>query len=360
MIYRKPHYFDDFSCLADKCVDTCCSGWQIVIDDDTLEKYGRLSGKFSDELKSGVDFDEGCYKQRDDKRCIMLMDNGLCRQICALGEESLCKTCHLYPRHVEEYEGLREWTLSLSCPEAAHIILNSEEPVRIIETEDDQADPLEDEFENFDFFMFTQLEETVPFFYKLAISRETDIESRAENILEMARLVQSCIDDNRYADMAEEISEYIVKDIACYRYEYNKMALEILDSLEVLREEWMDILKAHKILINSGKESYEKSRAEFYLNLKDKNKWNIFKENVLFTTLFTWLNGSVYDDMFYAKAALAVFCMRMIEEISITKIVNDGTDSFETFEEITRRFMREVEHSDDNLIAIEDFLSDRM
>ena len=44
----------------------------------------------------------------------------------------------------------------LSCPEAARIILSCKEPVRFLEEEDD----LEDDFEEFDFMMFSQLEDT--------------------------------------------------------------------------------------------------------------------------------------------------------------------------------------------------------
>lgn len=62
----------------------------------------------------------------------------------------------MYPRHTEEYEGLRELSLSLSCPEAARIILSCKEPVRFLE----EGDDLEDDFEEFDFMMFSQLEDT--------------------------------------------------------------------------------------------------------------------------------------------------------------------------------------------------------
>lgn len=37
MIYTYPDYYKKFNCIADKCPDTCCGKWQIVIDDDSLE-----------------------------------------------------------------------------------------------------------------------------------------------------------------------------------------------------------------------------------------------------------------------------------------------------------------------------------
>lgn len=42
MEIRVPHYYRKFKCTADKCPDTCCAGWQIVIDEETLEKYHKF------------------------------------------------------------------------------------------------------------------------------------------------------------------------------------------------------------------------------------------------------------------------------------------------------------------------------
>ena len=40
-----PHYYKNFKCIADKCRHSCCVGWEIDIDDDTLEKYRNLEGE---------------------------------------------------------------------------------------------------------------------------------------------------------------------------------------------------------------------------------------------------------------------------------------------------------------------------
>ncbi len=38
MRYRRPHYYEQFSCIAGVCPDTCCAGWQIVIDEEAPKK----------------------------------------------------------------------------------------------------------------------------------------------------------------------------------------------------------------------------------------------------------------------------------------------------------------------------------
>ena len=39
-----PAFYKEFSCIADACPDTCCAGWQIMIDDKSLRKYRRFKG----------------------------------------------------------------------------------------------------------------------------------------------------------------------------------------------------------------------------------------------------------------------------------------------------------------------------
>ena len=36
MRVRVPDYFDGFSCLAGACPHSCCIGWEVVLDEDTV------------------------------------------------------------------------------------------------------------------------------------------------------------------------------------------------------------------------------------------------------------------------------------------------------------------------------------
>ena len=44
MEFTFPNYYKEFSCIAGSCPDTCCAGWQIVIDNKTLKKYQHFKG----------------------------------------------------------------------------------------------------------------------------------------------------------------------------------------------------------------------------------------------------------------------------------------------------------------------------
>lgn len=52
-------------------------------------------------------------------------ENKLCDIYKEVGEDALCYTCKQYPRYIEEFGGVREVGISLSCPEAARIILGN-------------------------------------------------------------------------------------------------------------------------------------------------------------------------------------------------------------------------------------------
>ena len=51
MEFTFPNYYKEFSCIAGSCPDTCCAGWQIVIDNKTLKKYQHFKGPFHNRLR---------------------------------------------------------------------------------------------------------------------------------------------------------------------------------------------------------------------------------------------------------------------------------------------------------------------
>ena len=128
MEFTFPNYYKEFSCIAGSCPDTCCAGWQIVIDNKTLKKYQHFKDPFHNRLHNGIDWKEHVFRQYN-RRCAFLNEENLCDIYTEAGPKMLCDTCRNYPRHIEEFEGLREISLSLSCPEAARILLSQKEKV---------------------------------------------------------------------------------------------------------------------------------------------------------------------------------------------------------------------------------------
>ena len=174
MRYRKPQFYDNFHCIAGDCPDTCCAGWQILIDQESLEKYSSVNTDFGTRLLNSIDWYQGAFEQYN-KRCSFLNDENLCDLYQEMGADALCQTCRMYPRHVEEFEDLREYSLSLSCPEAARIMLSTEEKTKFIETEDTLE---EEDYEDFDLLLFDRLEEARDYIFSMIQNRTLDFSKR--------------------------------------------------------------------------------------------------------------------------------------------------------------------------------------
>lgn len=376
MRYLKPYYYNEFKCIAEKCPDTCCAGWQIVIDDETLEIYSNEKDEFSYRLKNSIDWAEGVFFQNNG-RCAMLNDNNLCDLVTAKGEGALCKTCHMYPRHIEEFEGVREYSLSLSCPVAARIILEDTNKLIFDIEENDETDPLEEEFEDFDFFMYTQLEQARDVIFEIIQNRDLSVDIRMSYIMDMARKFQNAVDEQEVYRMEEIAEEYkaLGEEILQaskfeqisdnIRFEKVNFAYELFKELEVLRQDWPEIIEdVKKNLYNGTCEDYSKIRDEFYhdfVNEITDDRWEIFKEQLLVFFVYTYFLGSVYDDLVYSKLALSTFSVCFIEEIIISEwLKNNKHINLNKCIEISYRYAREVEHSDDNLNILEEMFMDRL
>jgi len=122
-----PNYYQKFKCVADRCKHSCCIGWEIDIDEDTMDLYNSLDGEFAERIRASIEGEEPHFVLGDGGRCPFLNKNGLCDIICELGEDAICDICYLHPRFGNFYKDFTETGLGLACEEAARIILTEEE-----------------------------------------------------------------------------------------------------------------------------------------------------------------------------------------------------------------------------------------
>ena len=122
-----PAYYQDFHCIADQCRHSCCIGWEIDIDENTLSKYQALQGGYGAVIKESICTDtdgEPHFRLGEGDRCPHLNEKGLCRIILNLGEEHLCDICREHPRFYN-FTQVAEVGVGMSCEEAARLILSS-------------------------------------------------------------------------------------------------------------------------------------------------------------------------------------------------------------------------------------------
>ena len=371
MIYTIPDYYKEFQCIADKCEDTCCAGWQIVIDKKALSNYKRMIREGKVKLLAMIDWKESVFRQSEEKRCAFLNEDNLCNLYTDCGESSLCKTCRRYPRHIEEFEGVREITLSISCPEVARILLSKKEPVAFVSYEREG----EEEYEDFDPFFFSILEDARVEMLNILQNRMLPLRQRVITVLAMAHDMQGRINRQELFDCMDVIEKYCGEKAAEYIktyvgkeeqpeifHEFARTLFEKQYQLELLREEWdMLLQEAEVLLYGKGAAHYEEVRRAFEAWIKTESDLTIQIEQLLVYFLFTYLPGAVYDGEVYAKVQMAVYLTWMIYELLMARWQkNNGILSQEEIVDITYCFSREVEHSDENLKLVEKWMKKKI
>ena len=108
MTIRKPEYYDEFVCTANKCPFTCCREWKIEVDDETNEKWKKLQAP---ENVYPVRKNMSQYTQKKDNMrvialnkkhiCPFLNEQKLCRLVCTFGDDVLSKTCRIFPAVID-------------------------------------------------------------------------------------------------------------------------------------------------------------------------------------------------------------------------------------------------------------------
>ena len=347
MLHLKSSNFDKFHCIADQCPMSCCHGWQIVIDDESLHRYKNEENSMKERLEQSIDWEESCFYQKNG-RCVMLNDNELCDLQLTLGEDALCTTCQRYPRHVEEFEDVREWSLSLSCPEAARIILENKESLSFIQWDEKE----EDDFEDFDFLLYTNLTDAREILFQIIQDRNISFYIKAYYMLNFAEKMQIYLDDGDFSSMEDLLSQYrkrlesqtlfdmnldiMDQNFICHNSEdiFAKEQFETLFDLEQLNPEWINLL-------NITKEN-------FVYKISFDSKKEIQAEQLLMFFVYTYFCGAVYDNMIYAKVLFAISCVYWIFQVE-----NSCFMEADSIIKASYLFAREIEHSDDNLNTLE-------
>lgn len=362
MILRVPEYYDEFSCIASRCKDSCCAGWEIDIDDETYEYYRSVEGPFGDRLRESMFVaEDGGYrfKLKGPKRCAMLNDNNLCDLYTALGEEALCEVCTEYPRFSLVYGQVEQKALSLSCEEVGRILFGRTEPEQLIDIElpgdceDDEEDP------QYVAFMEWVQKEAVA----ILQNRELSITERTREFLAWCDRVQTIINYSqakddlsileawKNQDADREIREWEQKNIEGKEkparnlsYEDFCDRFEIFLDMEELDEEWINTKAEFEQIYHE--DTYEKLLLA-YLNSKDYSELGY--EHLLVYFVYRYLMNAVYDYDILSYAKMIVVATLVVRDMDAARFQRNG-GSFTMFDriDVARIFSKEVEHSEGN------------
>lgn len=333
MLNTYPDYYKKFSCIADKCPDTCCAGWEIVVDPESLEKYNSLDGGYGNKIRSliSIDSDGDSIFTPVNERCPFLLDSGLCEMYIEIGHENLCRTCRLFPRHVTYFGARKETGLSLSCPEAARIIMEKSDPI-CFETEEFHADIIPTAIDPSLYFTLIETRKTA---INILQNRNFPIEKRIVAFLELSEEIQLLIRKNRLGETKEICHrDFLGKEYQAGPHSDKKRTLakyfSDFRSLEMLDKSWKNKL-----------DCAEQSSPP----IPDGYEWEY--EHLMVYFVFRYLMAAVFDGNLLSKAKFAAVSFIIISRLQAENI---GDKSARVT--AMQKYSKEVEHSQLNMDKI--------
>jgi len=303
-----PEYYPDFSCIADLCRHSCCKGWEIDIDAESLARYREIPGEMGKELRENIidDGETAQFRLSEEERCPFLNERGLCRLILNLGEESLCQICTDHPRFRNFFSDRTEIGLGLCCEAACHLILNRKNPVKLITLQEGGASE-----------RLTEAETEV-----LAVREKLFgiLQDRTKPLKERIRQVKTLL------DVPEE-------------YDWKREGKKLLE-LERMDEDWTALLTELR------ENPHPKS-------VPENSEWDTASEQLLHYLLYRHLPkaedgyeaGMIARRMLYIWELARVLCAADAEKRHKKPQISD-------FEEVCRLLSSELEYSEENMDAL--------
>ena len=133
MLTVYPDYYPAFRCIAGACRHSCCIGWEIDIDEESLARYKAMPDPLGERLRRNISADDPPhFVLGEGERCPFLNERNLCDLILEGGEGLLCQICDDHPRFRNFLPGYTEIGLGLCCEGAAQLILSQEESVQFL------------------------------------------------------------------------------------------------------------------------------------------------------------------------------------------------------------------------------------
>ncbi len=317
-----PDFYSDFRCIAGACPDTCCSGWDIEVDDNSREFYQNAEGIFGEKLRKSMTEDE-------DGEMIFVLENGKCpflnqEKLCDIqirfGEEHICETCRTFPRLSQDYTEFTEYMLSAACPEACRLILCDESNFECI-----------GDFE---------------------IKNETNGYPRElMNFLLKARKITS----DHFKDQNEKFSEQLKKCLAFSEYVQQLLDNDIFSSDELFNFQFIPpesdrkkrnfVFEMHRQLDIADKEWLDILMQSADHILKDSDETDReFRRLALYYIYRYYLNAvDSYDIITTVKRIVCCYIVCS----GICEYLNAGND-FEKRVLIYQKYSKEIEHSFEN------------
>lgn len=259
-------FYKTFKCIAGDCPDSCCQGWEVDADSDSLEYYKTLDNSLEikkriDSVLSKDEFDNTIFTLAPKKRCPFLNDENLCDMHIAIGGEHTPYTCRTFPRFIYDFGATREIGISFSCPVASDMMYNTES--FDFETEVNSDLPTLNDIDAEKYFLLYKGRAEA---YKIAKDKNKSIRERLNDLLDLGVLLQEKLFP--YDEGGDDIAFF-----------------DVFKNPELINPEWKEKVENFSLKQVSDTQS---------------------NENILMYFLYKYLMQAVYDDDVLSKIKMAV------------------------------------------------------
>lgn len=295
MILKTPSFYKDFKCIAGDCPDSCCQGWEVDADDESLEFYKTLTGDIRNRIDSVLDRDEfgnTIFRLADKKRCPFLNDENLCDMHIAIGGEHTPYTCRMFPRFINDFGGTREMGVSFSCPVASDMMFGLTEPMRFV-SELNELPPELNEIDAQTYFYLVKAREKA---FSIVQDRTHPMHQRLIRLLDFGVEIQKDLEE--YKEGSDDIDFF-----------------DVFRNPELINPQWIDRVNSRKVKPVSNE---------------------IFNENIASYFIFRYFLTAVNDYDVLSKIKMAV--------IGVLIVTYFGEDSW-----TIHLWSKETEHSQYNM-----------
>ena len=378
----KPFYYDDFKCIADKCIDNCCHiQWTITIDEKTYKKYRKLKGPWGKKINNNITrirknnsyLSYGKIKLKD-CGCSLLDEEGFCTIHAQLGEGYLSNTCKSYPRNIIKYNNIYERNLTMSCPEVARYFVKYQDNFYFNMDEEELSDLDRDYIINksCDEKLYNILWDVRSLAMEIIQFKEIEIWKRIVFLKTLCDKVQVLINENEY-----ENYEMLLNN---FRNEITNIdTINSLDKITIVPDIKMSFIQVILQLRNNGgtkNEKYLKLIDEYnelveknnsgILMIEIENQFNKFliQHNNVLENLLVYLIYKYFMIALYTKN-LEVEISNMIISYAVIKMLllarwykNNKILNEEDFVEVFYVFSRVIEHNNGFLDILQNNIKD--
>lgn len=331
MILRMPVYCKEFRCIADKCTDCCCIGWEIDIDSRTGDFYETVPGAFGKRLQANItEASPKSFILDEHERCPFLNSRNLCDIIQQLGEAHLCQICRDHPRYYEWFDGLTEGGIGLCCEEAARIILSQTQPLTYWDREvpEEPADYYDTELCA---CLMTARERILAHLER----QDIPLSQRISDVLCHAQVLQEHLDGGELWDApiaaAPTTAEPDLPEL-----------LRRMQTLEPIDEKWIPYLgECAQMLDAVQRGTGDCSRAH--------PEMERYLQNIAQYFIWRYFCKGVFEEEILSKVSLMAVSVAVIGYLFVCRWLQKGSLTLEDCAIIAKNYSKEVEYSQENL-----------